>query len=65
MYCLGTDASSSIWFYTQDQGWLWSNSELYPYIYRSSDGHWLWYSVGSDNPRWFYDFTTASWVSIP
>jgi hypothetical protein len=54
---------ASIYFYTTDQGWLWTSSTMYPYLYRFSDSAWLWYQKGSDNPRWFSNLTTGAWES--
>ena len=54
----------NIWFYTQDMGWLYTSSTLYPYLYRSSPASWLWYN-GATNPRWFRNMTTGQWESRP
>lgn len=54
-------STDDIWFYTQDMGWLWSSAAQYPYIYRSSDGAWLWYQKGSANSRWFFNLDTMVW----
>ncbi len=32
-----------------------------PYIVKTNDGAWLWYSRDSVNPRWFYNFQTQAW----
>ena len=60
MYPVGTD-SASVWFWTSDMGWLWTGSTTYPYLYRSSDGAWLWYLKDSSLPRWFYNYKVGSW----
>jgi len=62
MYSVGTDPSS-IWFWTSDMGWLWTGSTTYPYLYRSSDGAWLYYLKDSSSPRWFYNYKTSLWES--
>jgi len=62
MYCIGTD-TSSLWLYDLDLGWLWTGSTTYPYLYRSSDGAWLWYLKDSSGPRWFYNYKIGSWES--
>ena len=54
----------NIWFYTQDMGWLYTSSTLYPYLYRSSPASWLWYN-GATNPRWFNNMTAGQWESRP
>ena len=64
MFMSSNSVPSSIWFYTQDMGWLWTSSTTYPYLYRSSPAGWLWYN-GSTNPRWFRNMTTGQWESRP
>ena len=44
---------SDIWFYDAQLGWLWTNSTLYPNLYRLATGVWMWYRTGTSNPRWF------------
>lgn len=53
-----------VWMFTNNQGWLWTTSSQYPFIYRSSPEAWLWYN-GSTNPRWFMNMTTSQWESWP
>ena len=54
----------SIWLYSQDMGWLWTSSTVYPFLYRQNDGAWLWYS-GSTGPRWFRNMTNNTWEQRP
>ena len=41
---------------------IWTSDEMYPELYRFSDGKWIWYLQGSKNPRWFVDLVTSEWV---
>ena len=54
----------SIWFFANDQGWLWTSSAQYPFLYRSAPAAWLWYN-GSSNPRWFMNMTAGQWETWP
>ena len=54
----------SIWLYSQDMGWLWTSSTVYPFLYRQNDGAWLWYN-GSTGPRWFRNMTNNTWEQRP
>ena len=56
--------STDAWFYSQDMGWLYTGKALYPFMYRASDGAWIWYN-GATNPRWFKNFTSGQWESRP
>jgi hypothetical protein len=62
MYVLGT-SPADLWFWTSDLGWLWSGSAAYPFLYRADADAWLWYSRGTTNPRWFYNFRAGGWES--
>ena len=53
-------ASGSIWLFAQDMGWLWTGNTTYPFLYRSSDGAWVWYN-GATGPRWFRNMATGVW----
>ena len=55
----GTEDPGGIVFYDAGmQQFCWTASVVYPFVYRFSDGVWLFYELGSSNPRWFYNFTT-------
>ena len=53
---------TSGWFYTSEQGWLWTSIEMYPFIYRNNYG-WLYFKKGHASPK-FYDFQTKSWFNL-
>jgi uncharacterized repeat protein (TIGR03803 family) len=56
-------STSSIWFWDPVMGTFWWTSQArYPYIYRASDGAWLFYKVGTSRPRWFYNLKKEKWV---
>lgn len=54
------DAPSNWWF-DYNLGWLYTSSSYYPFIYSVSQQTWLYYLIGSANPRWFYDYGTQGW----
>ncbi|MGC9196490.1 MAG: SBBP repeat-containing protein [Syntrophobacteraceae bacterium] len=63
LYPYGT-ADSSIWFYDpvmKGGSFWWTSATVYPYVYRVSDGAWLYYEVGTSNPRWFYNYSKQAW----
>ena len=55
MYVYGTDPTS-IWLWTTDMGFLWSSSTVYPFLWNNTGQTWLYYIIGSHNPR---SFTTT------
>jgi Fibronectin type III domain len=63
MYVYGTDPAS-IWLWTSDMGFLWTGSGVYPWLWSDTQQTWLYYSVGSSNPRYFYNWNTQKWVAV-
>ena len=51
--------SDSIWMWTVDFGWIWTNSANYPFLYRSVDQSWLFYYRDTASPRWFFNVNTV------
>ena len=52
----------SFYFWDNDmKSFLWTSEEMYPKLYRFSDGKWLWYLKESKNPRWFVNLATSEW----
>ncbi len=61
LYPYGT-STGSIWFWDPVmRSFWWTNQSIYPYLFRQSDGAWLFYEEGASNPRWFYNFKTGLW----
>ena len=57
--------SASLYFYDDAmRTWWWTNLIFYPYVYRFSDGVWLWYQEGSNDPRWFLNLDSGSWEPL-
>ena len=63
-YVADTSAPGDVWLYADDMGWLYTGNGLYPFLYRASDGAWIWYN-GATSPRWFMNFTAGQWESWP
>ena len=60
MWPVGTSCAS-LWLYTLDMQWLWTGDAFYPHMYRLTDNAWLFYAVGTSNPRWFFNYSTSQW----
>jgi hypothetical protein len=68
MYVFGTDPGS-IWLWTPDTGapwtgFLWTSSTVYPWLWSDKQQTWLYYAVGSSNPRYFYNWNAQKWVAV-
>ena len=62
-YCIAEDLSD-IWFYSPTLGWWWSSAERFPNTYRLSRRSWFYYSLGSSDPCWFYNWQTGVWETV-
>jgi hypothetical protein len=51
------------WYYTPEAGWLWTNKDSFPYIYRSAESDWIYFRSISGNPS-FYNFETDKWFQF-
>ena len=53
------------WFYTGSMGWLYTDSNSYPHIFRKNltndGGGWLYFLESSTSPLYFYNFGTGNW----
>jgi len=65
LFPFGDDPASWMFFwYVRQATFLYTTSGLYPSMFRFSDNKWLWYQIGSRNPRWFVDLQTGVWESL-
>jgi hypothetical protein len=55
-----SDGSGNAWIWSENQGWLWTGQALYRYLYRSSDGVWLYFLARKNGRPYFYNSATNS-----
>ena len=60
---------TSQWFYQPGIGWLWTNRETFPFIYRAEDNAngisagWLYLNQGAGQEKInLYDYGTGAWI---
>jgi len=56
------------WYYQPEWGWLWTNEDNFPFVYRAgigeTPGTWLYFSHNPEQSGVsFYDYSQAKWVS--
>jgi len=61
LYEFGSDTASVVFWDASMSAFWWTSKTQYPYVYRFSDGAWLWYLKGSTSPRWFQNLKTGTW----
>ena len=51
------------WYYQPEWGWLWTNKETFPYVYRrGAEGKtsgWLYFKEGSSDPIKYFEYATV------
>lgn len=52
------------WFLDIDLGPVFTNPDLYPFLFSHDDDSWLYFGGKEDNLRWFFNFSAAQWQQI-
>lgn len=65
VYDVSTD-ENSLWWYTEQFGWIWTSRTFYPVFYNIENGHWMMFVVTSTRSRVYqvYDFETGEWLDL-
>lgn len=53
-------SEEELYFYLPDIGWVFSNTEIYPFLYNYALGRWLYYLRGTSG-EWYYDHGIKDW----
>ena len=53
------------WFWNQDRGWCWSDKDVWPYIYQSRTGGWLYFLRHQAGSNVFYDYQNKTYFLSP
>jgi hypothetical protein len=63
----GATPHTNGWYYQPEWGWVWTNANVFPYVYRSPLGGkqagWLYFREGSA-PPYFHDYATGTWTKV-
>ncbi len=52
---------TSGWFFDPEDGWLYTDANTFPLIYKHSNETWYFYELGSHNNRYFFSYKTNEW----
>ena len=45
--------------------WLWTQSEVYPFVYSFERGQWMYYVPGGNvEKRWFLEMDSGAWFAV-
>ncbi len=65
-YCAGPGGGSLwIWEGEPGPGWMWTGPRTYPFFYGAAAGGWLYYLPDSARPRFFFNYKSGAWASVP
>ena len=57
---LSADNQNGIWAWSQFRGWVWSSAELYPFLYQSNIGNWIYFLTSKEGQIYFFNYSTNS-----
>ena len=52
-----------LWLYDIQLGWIWTGTNVYPWLWSNQHQTWLYYQKDTTNPRSLYNHTTKSWTT--
>ncbi len=55
-----SDRLDSLWLWSPSQKWLWTGPALYPHMYRSKDGAWMYFIVQALPQKVYYNQSSKS-----
>ena len=56
--------TSGLWLWKKDVGWLWTDKEIYPFLYKSSTGGWLYFYGIQKDTLLLYEYSTKRWITL-
>ncbi len=68
LYPFGANCAGLVFWDNEMGTFWWTSASVYPYVYRFSDGQWLWFQPTSGldgNPRWFVILSSSVWERYP
>ena len=55
--------TTDLWLWKRDLGWLWTDKEIYPFLYQNAQGGWLYFYGQRKGTLLFYDYEAKRWIS--
>jgi hypothetical protein len=55
--------TAGLWLWKRDLGWLWTDKEIYPFLYQNVQGGWLYFYGQRKGTLLFYDYEAKDWIS--
>ena len=55
---LSSDDFNGIWAWSESRGWVWSKKGLYPFLYQSNLGNWIYFLTNQKGEVRYYNYST-------
>lgn len=52
------DGKTGIWAWSENRGWAWSNKDIYPFLYQSNIGNWIYLLPTTDKKAYYFNYST-------
>ena len=56
--------TAGLWLWKEEMGWLWTDEDIYPFLYHNSNESWLYFYGQLDGSRLFYDYDRKEWIIV-
>ena len=56
--------TAGLWLWKEEMGWLWTDEDIYPFLYHNSNETWLYFYGQLDGSRLFYDYDRKEWIIL-
>jgi VCBS repeat-containing protein len=54
-------STTGLWVWKEGFGWLWTDKDVYPYLYKNTGGGWIHFSGQHEGTGLFYDHAKEEW----
>jgi hypothetical protein len=61
---LSADSLDGIWTWSHNRGWTWSKEAIYPFIYQSNIGNWIYYLTNRNGQPIYFNYSNNSLEGI-
>ena len=58
----GPTNQNGIWFWKENEGWLWSRKDTWPHLWRHNSGSWLYHFEEQESGALFWDYQSQSYL---
>ena len=56
--------NGGVWLWKENVGWLWTDSDKFPYLYSETKGSWMYYYGTVRQKRLFFDYGNGEWITL-